>query len=77
MHSGTVAEERRSLLDGLMPEWQFGERHEIPVDAAPERVLEAVRRVIPGEMPLVRRFFAVRSVPARVSGVDRRGFAWD
>lgn len=63
-----MAEERRSLLDELMPCWQFGERHEIPVDAAPERALEAVERVTPGEMPLVRLLFAVRSVPARVRG---------
>ncbi|HJQ28822.1 MAG TPA: hypothetical protein VJ827_05750 [Rubrobacter sp.] len=48
-----------------MPEWRLGERHKISVDATPEQALESVARVTPGEMPLVRLLFAVRSVPAR------------
>ncbi|MGI9049901.1 MAG: hypothetical protein ACR2GU_11105 [Rubrobacteraceae bacterium] len=67
-----MAEGRRSsLLDGLMSEWQFGEIHSISINAAPERALEAVKRVTPSEMPLVRFLFAVRSLPAILTG--RRG----
>lgn len=59
------------LLDELMPEYQFNERHQVLVHAPPERVLEAARLATPGEMPLVRLLFGIRSLPARFAG--RRG----
>jgi len=60
------------LLDQeLMPEYQFNERHQVLVQATPERVLEAARLTTPKEMPLVRLLFGIRSLPARFSG--RRG----
>lgn len=50
---------RASLLDALMPRWEFGERHGTTVDE--------VKRASPGEMPLVRLLFAARSVPAALT----------
>src|SRR3712207_1099184 len=56
------------LLDELMPLYEFEEVHAVRVSATPERALEAVRRATPGEMPLVRLLFAIRSLPARLAG---------
>ncbi len=56
------------LLDELLSEYEFYERHWILVHAPPGRVLEAVKRATLAEMPLVRLLFAVRSLPARVRG---------
>jgi hypothetical protein len=52
------------LLDEIMPEFQFDEVHRVRVDALPGRTLEAVRQATPGEMPLVRLLFRIRSLPA-------------
>ncbi len=49
------------LLDALLPEYQFNERHRILIHAPPERALEAVKQAMPGEMSLVRTLFTVRS----------------
>jgi len=59
------------LLDELMPEHEFNEVHSIRTSVPPDRALEAVKRVTPGEMPLVRLLFTVRSLPAIFTG--RRG----
>lgn len=56
------------LLDELLSEYEFYERHRILVPAPPERALEAFKRATPGEMPLVRLLFALRSLPARIRG---------
>jgi len=53
-----------ALLDEVLPAWDFRERHAVAVDAPSERVLEAVRSVTPGEMPLVRLLFRLRGLPA-------------
>ena len=55
-------------LDDFLPVWDARERHSCPVAAPPERVYEAVRAVTPGEVPLVRLLFALRSLPARLGG---------
>lgn len=52
------------LLDGIMPEFQFGEAYRVSVDALPGRTLEAIKQTTPGEMPLVRLLFQLRSLPA-------------
>ena len=56
------------LLDEMMPRYEFGEVHAVRLSVAPERALEAARRATPGEMPLVRLLFGVRSLPARFAG---------
>ena len=53
-----------SRLDGVLPAWDFRERHSIALDASSERVLAAIREVTPAEMPLVRVLFRVRGLPA-------------
>lgn len=52
------------LLDELMPRYEFEEVHSIRLSAPPERALDAVKQATPGEMPLVRLLFAIRSLPA-------------
>jgi hypothetical protein len=60
-----------SLLDGLLPRYDFNEVHTRVVAAPPDQVFAAVKAVTLREMPLVRLLFALRSVPARLA--RRRG----
>jgi hypothetical protein len=60
-----------SLLDGLLPRYDFNEVHARVVAAPPDPVFAAMKAVTLREMPLVRLLFALRSVPARLAG--RRG----
>jgi hypothetical protein len=53
-----------ALLDQVLPEWQHRERHEIEVDAPPERVWAALHEASAAEMPLLRRLFRLRGLPA-------------
>lgn len=55
------------LLDRIMPEYEFGSKHRIVVNAPPGRTLEAAERATPGEMPLVRLLFALKSLPATLT----------
>ncbi len=56
-----------TLLDAVLPEYQFSERHSIRVDASPEVALAAAKEVSLGEMPLARLLFRIRGmrIPAR------------
>lgn len=56
------------MLDEIMPEYEFGEVHSIRLSASPEAALAAFKEVAPGEMPLVRLLFTLRSLPARLTG---------
>lgn len=73
--SGSDAEGPATLLDGLLPGYEFGAVHRVGVSAPPELVLEAVKRVTLGGMPLVRPLFAMRSLPTRLAG--KRGLPAD
>ncbi len=69
-HGWLPPDPRRSvstLLDAVLPEYQFSERHRIRVDASPEVALAAAREVSLGEMPLERLLFRIRGMrtPAR------------
>jgi hypothetical protein len=55
------------LLDRIVPRYEFEEVHKISVDAPPGQTLEAAELATPGEMPLVRLLFAVRSLPAKLA----------
>ncbi len=55
------------LLDELMPEYEFSERHRVSIDAPAGWALEAARQATPKEMPLVRLLFRIRSLPAILS----------
>jgi hypothetical protein len=56
----------RSELDRLLSNSDFSEIHRRRVAAAPDTALAAVKAVTPGEMPLVRFLFALRSAPAQL-----------
>ena len=56
------------LLSEIMPEYEFGEIHSIRLSASPEAALTACKEVTPGEMPLVRLLFTLRSLPAWLTG---------
>ena len=56
-----------SVLDDLLPQYDFGERHSTVVAATPAEALAAVKSATPREMPLTRILFALRSLPALVS----------
>ena len=49
-----------SHLDGVMPRWQFNERHAIHVDAPPARVYAAIRAVTADDIRFFRTLTAIR-----------------
>ena len=54
-----------TLLDELVPAWDFDERHGIRAAAPAARLLDAVREVTPAETPLLRALFLLRGLSAR------------
>lgn len=56
------------LLDEILPEHHFHEVHGTLVDAKPREALMGAKEATPGEMPLVRLLFGLRSLPAIFSG---------
>ncbi|MGH2561517.1 MAG: hypothetical protein ACRDJH_20825, partial [Thermomicrobiales bacterium] len=56
------------LLDDLLPAYEFNEIHRVRIAAPPDRVFAALKEVTPGEMPLGRLLFGIRSLPARLVG---------
>jgi len=59
--------EVHSHLDEIVPRWQFGEHHEIRIDATPDRIFEAIRDVTPREI----RFFDTLTAIRRIGGDGR------
>lgn len=57
----------KTILDSLLPEFQFVERHRTWVDASPEAALAAAREVSLADMPLARLLMRIRGMrtPAR------------
>ena len=60
-----------AALDRFLPEWEFEERHELLVRAAPDRVDRALREVTLADLPAARALFWLRALPSRV-GSRRR-----
>ncbi len=56
-----------TLLDEVLPEWHFRERHRREVDATAERVFAAVREVTLAEMPVARTLMRMRGMRARMT----------
>jgi hypothetical protein len=54
-----------SHLDEIMPRWQFEERHEVRIDAPPERIYAAIRDVTPGEIRFFQTLTAIRRLGRR------------
>jgi hypothetical protein len=65
-------------LDRVLPEWDFGERHTIRVEAPPDAVFGAVRAVTLSEMGVFRVLAWLRGirVPADRPIVEVAGAAW-
>jgi hypothetical protein len=57
-----------TLLDGIMPDFQFVERHHTWVDATPEAALAAAREVGLAELPLARFLMRVRGMRTLARG---------
>ncbi len=56
--------DQNSLFDGLLPVFQFEERHGRRVAAPPGRVLDAVATLSLRDDPLIRALLGLREVPA-------------
>jgi hypothetical protein len=52
------------MLDEFLPAYDVHEVHSVTTTAAPAAVMDAVRAVTPGEVPLLVALMAVRSLPA-------------
>ena len=57
-----------ALLDRIIPEYQFCERHRVRVDAPPDAALAAPREVSLGEMPLAGLLFKIRGMRTPMRG---------
>lgn len=47
-------------IDEIMPRWQFEERHDIQIDASPDRIWAAIRDVTPREIRLLKTLSTIR-----------------
>ena len=56
-----------SRLDDFLPEFDFVERHSVPLTPRAHRAVAAAKAATPAEMPLVRLLFALRSLPAMLT----------
>jgi hypothetical protein len=57
---GVQSASGRLYIDEFMPVWQVSERHEIHVEASPDRVFDAIRNVRSGEIALFQTLTAIR-----------------
>jgi hypothetical protein len=48
--------ESSTLIEGIVPEYQLGEKHSVFVEASPEWVFESLKRAKVGEQPVIRLF---------------------
>jgi hypothetical protein len=54
-----------SLIDRVMPAWDFREHHRRPLGASPDAAFAALPRVDLARSPFVAPLFAIRSLPMR------------
>lgn len=64
-----------SLIDHVLPTYQFSERHSCVIDAPPARVLDAAAAYRPDSDPLFRAMIGLRELPMRLLGRADRGAA--
>jgi hypothetical protein len=55
-----------SMIDRVMPAWDFRERHQRDIRAAPERAFAALPRVDLARSPFIGTLFRLRSLPSRL-----------
>lgn len=60
-----------SALEGMLPEYQFVERHQLLIHAGRQEVWRALHEVGAGELVLTRFLFGIRTLPARLTGRRR------
>ena len=58
------------LIDDILPEYHFSERHSATVAAAPERVYEIARRLDMSGSTLIRMLFRLRGLPPATLNLD-------
>jgi hypothetical protein len=58
------------LIDEILPEYDFSERHSTSVEAAPERAYEIARRLDMGGSALIRLLFRLRGLPSAALDLD-------
>ncbi|MBI2619339.1 MAG: hypothetical protein HYW57_04600 [Ignavibacteriales bacterium] len=56
------------LLDRFIHRWDFRERHAITIQAPPARVLPAIKRLTPSDVPLAKALMRLRSIPSLLAG---------
>jgi hypothetical protein len=61
-----------SLLNEVMPVYDFNEVHGITIRASAERVFQAIHEVSIAEMPVAGLLFTIRDLPSRLSGAEKR-----
>jgi hypothetical protein len=61
------------LIDDFLPGYHATERHEILIEAPPERVYAAVREMDLSGSRLIRGLFLLRGLPALLTGRSREG----
>lgn len=54
-----------TLLDAVVPQWQFRERHSTQIAAPPQRVFDAIRSVTAAEVPFFRTLTFIRRLGRR------------
>ena len=67
--------QHRTLLDDIMPEYQFSERHSARIHARPEQVMQAVRQSTFGDMKSLATLLKIRGAALRSH--DTGGFLQD
>lgn len=56
-----------SLIDRVMPDWDFREHHSRSLPASPDIACDALPRVNLADSPVIGPLFALRSLPARLA----------
>jgi hypothetical protein len=58
--------QHRTLLDDIMPEYQFSERHSARIHAKPEQVMQAIRQSTFGDMKSLATLLKIRAAALRI-----------
>jgi Protein of unknown function (DUF2867) len=67
-HRPRSEDDTRALLDTFLPRYDFRERHSRVIAAPRQVVWDAIKDVTLAEMPVAGLLFALRSLPARLTG---------
>jgi hypothetical protein len=67
--------QHRTVLDDIMPEYQFFERHSARIHARPEQVMQAIRQSTFGDMKSLVTLLKIRGAALRID--DTGGFLQD